>query len=112
LRGEIPLYTCLIGTTVQEVYATHPDLRAVCDRTLSEHVAQLTRDLVAAKKRYASKAAWDPESVGYFMQCVLQGAFIFAKAKQNPKIATASLGHLRNYLVTLLGHPRNRKRKE
>jgi hypothetical protein len=46
------------------------------------------------------------------MQCVLQGAFIFAKAKQNPKIATASLGHLRNYLVTLLGHPRNRKRKE
>jgi len=112
MRGEIPLYTCLIGTTVQEVYATHPDLRAVCDRMLSDHVAELTRDLVAAKKLYAPKAAWDPESVGYFIQCVLQGAFIFAKAKQNPKIATASLGHLRNYLVTLLGHPQNRKRKE
>src|SRR6516165_10517369 len=28
LRGEIPLYTCLIGTTVQEAYATHPNLRA------------------------------------------------------------------------------------
>jgi TetR/AcrR family transcriptional repressor of nem operon len=112
LRGEIPLYTCLIGTTVQEVYATHPDLRAVCDRMLSDHVAELTRDLVAAKTRYAPKAAWDPESVGYFIQCVLQGAFIFAKAKQNPKIATASLGHLRNYLVTLLGQPQHRKRKE
>jgi TetR/AcrR family transcriptional repressor of nem operon len=112
LRGEIPLYTCLIGTTVQEAYATHPNLRAMCDRMLSEHVAELTRDLVAAKARYAPGASWDPQSVGYFMQCVLQGAFIFAKAKQTPEIATASLGHLRNYLVTLLGHPQQQPSKE
>ena len=105
LRGEIPLYTCLIGTTVQEAYASHPNLRTACDRMLSEHVAELTRDLAAAKARYAPQASWDPESIGYFMQCVLQGAFIFAKAKQSAEIATASLGHLRNYLVTLLGHP-------
>jgi TetR/AcrR family transcriptional repressor of nem operon len=112
LRGEIPQYTCLIGTTVQEVYATHPDLRAACERMLSEHVAELTRDIKAAKQRYAPTARWRPEDVGYFMQCVLQGAFIFAKAKQNSEIAAASLGHLRDYLVTLLGQPRNHKRKE
>jgi TetR/AcrR family transcriptional repressor of nem operon len=105
LQGEIPLYTCLIGTTVQEAYASHPGLRIACDRIFSEHVAELTRDLAAAKARYAPHAFWDPESVGYFMQCVLQGAFIFAKAKQNADIAAASLGHLRNYLVSLLGHP-------
>jgi len=110
LRGEIPLYTCLIGTTVQEVYATHPELRAACDRMLSEHVAELTRDLAAAKRRYAPDAAWDPQSVGYFIQCVLQGAFIFAKAKQSAEIATASLGHLRTYLAGLLGQP-NHERK-
>jgi hypothetical protein len=51
------------------------------------------------------------------MQCVLQGGFIFAKAQQNPKVAAASLGHLRAYLVTLLGQPSttrpaNSKRKE
>ena len=112
LRGEISLYTCLIGTTVQEAYATHPNLRAACDRVLSEHIAELTRDLAAAKSCYALDAPWDPESVGYFMQCVLQGAFIFAKAKQGPEIAAASLGHLRNYLVTLLGHPENHESKE
>jgi TetR/AcrR family transcriptional regulator, transcriptional repressor for nem operon len=112
LRGEIPLYTCLIGTTVQEAYATHPDLRAACNRMLSEHVAELKRDLAAAKNRYAPDAPWDPESVGYFIQCVLQGAFIFAKAKQNAEIATASLGHLRDYLVSLLGHPGNHQHKE
>jgi TetR/AcrR family transcriptional repressor of nem operon len=105
LQGKIPFYTCLIGTTVQEAYASHPNLRVACERMLSEHVAELTRDLAAAKARYAPDASWDPESVGYFMQCVLQGAFIFAKAKQSAEIATASLGHLRNYLVSLLGHP-------
>jgi TetR/AcrR family transcriptional repressor of nem operon len=107
LQGEIPLYTCLIGTTVQEAYASHPNLRVACERMLSEHVAELTRDLAAAKARYAPEASWDAESVGYFMQCVLQGAFIFAKAKQSAEIATASLGHLRNYLVSLLGQPEN-----
>lgn len=112
LTGEIPLYTCLIGTTVQEAYASHPNLRLACDRLLSEHVAELTRDLAAAKARYAPRASWDPESVGYFMQCVLQGAFIFAKAKQSAEIATASLGHLRNYLVSLLGHSENHESKE
>ena len=112
LQGEIPQYTCLIGTTVQDVYATHPALRAACDRILSAHVAALTRDLAAAKNMYATTASWTPESVGYFMQCVLQGGFIFAKAQQSPAVAAASLGHLRNYLVTLLGRPPNPKRKE
>lgn len=105
LQGDIVQYTCLIGTTVQEVYATHPDLRAACERGLSEHVARLTRDLEAAKALYAPDAPWSPESVGCFMQVVLQGAFIFAKATQSPEIAAASVGHLRSYLVTLLGVP-------
>jgi TetR/AcrR family transcriptional repressor of nem operon len=111
LQGEIPLYTCLIGTTVQEAYATHPNLRLACDRMLSEHVAELTHDLAAAKSRYAPDASWDPQSVGYFIQCVLQGGFILAKAKQSPQIATASLGHLRNYLVSLFGHPEDHKQQ-
>jgi TetR/AcrR family transcriptional repressor of nem operon len=107
LRGEIPRYTCLAGTAVQEIYSTHPELRAACDRVLSAHVAELTADLRAAKERYAPAAPWSPESIGYFMQCVLQGAFILAKAKQNPEIAAASLGHLRDYLAALLGQPQH-----
>jgi TetR/AcrR family transcriptional regulator, transcriptional repressor for nem operon len=77
------------------------------ERKISEAKRRQTRDLVTAKARYAPQASWDPESVGYFMQCVLQGAFILAKTKQSAEIATASLGHLRNYLVGLLGHPDN-----
>jgi TetR/AcrR family transcriptional regulator, transcriptional repressor for nem operon len=112
LTGELADYTCLLGTLVQETYATHPDIRAACDRGLSSHIAALTPDIEAAKRLYAPKAKWSAESVGYFIQTVLQGSFIFAKAKQGPAIATASLGHLRNYLVNLFGRSKNHKRKE
>ncbi len=102
LAWDIPQFTCLLGTLVQEVYATHPEIRATCDRAMSEHVAMLERDLADAKRRYAPDDEWSAESVGYFMQAVLQGAFIFAKAKNDPRIARDNLAHLRRYLETLL----------
>ncbi|MGZ3409063.1 MAG: TetR/AcrR family transcriptional regulator [Xanthobacteraceae bacterium] len=106
LVGEIAQYTCLMGTTVQEVYATHPELRTAANQGMSEHVDMLTRDIEAAKKLYAPDATWTAESVGYFMQSVLQGAFIFAKAKQSPGVALESLKHLRRYLEMLLNAPK------
>jgi TetR/AcrR family transcriptional repressor of nem operon len=105
LQGELYQYTCLLGTTVQETYATHPELRAAADRGMSEHIDMLTQDIEAAKKLYAPDATWSAQSVGYFMQSVLQGAFIFAKAKQGPAVAFESLAHLRRYLEMLLGAP-------
>jgi TetR/AcrR family transcriptional regulator, transcriptional repressor for nem operon len=112
LQGALPDYTCLLGTLVQETYATHPDIRAACDRGMSTHIAALTRDIEAAKQRYVPNATWSAESVGYFIQSVLQGAFIFAKAKQTPDVAHESLAHLRRYLEALFTQPRNTKRKE
>ena len=97
---------------MQEVYATHPDIRAACDQEMSAHVADLVRDIEAAKQKYVPAAPWNAESVGYFMQAVLQGAFIFAKAKQGPEVAVECLAHLRRYLETLLGNPRSEIRKE
>jgi TetR/AcrR family transcriptional repressor of nem operon len=101
LEWEIGQFTCLLGTTVQEVYATHPEIRAACDKGMSEHVDELVRDIEAAKQVYAPDAPWTPQSVGYFMQAVLQGSFIFAKAKQNSEVAAANLAHLRRYLEML-----------
>jgi TetR/AcrR family transcriptional repressor of nem operon len=112
LQGDIAQYTCLMGTSVQEVYATHPDIRAACDQGMSAHVTELVRDIEAAKQRYAPDAPWSAESVGYFMQSVLQGSFIFAKAKQGPEVALECLAHLRSYLETLFNQPRNTNPKE
>lgn len=102
LDGDIVDYTCLMGTTVQEAYGTHPELRAACDAGMSAHIAVLVRDIEAAKQRYAPDAAWSAESVGYFIQSVLQGSFIYAKVKLDPAVAKANLAHLRQYLEDLL----------
>jgi TetR/AcrR family transcriptional repressor of nem operon len=111
LTGELPDYTCLLGTLVQETYATHPDIREACDRGMSSHISALTRDVESAKQRYAPTASWQAESVGYFIQAVLQGSFIFAKAKQNPEVMRQNLEHLRNYLGFLFGRRRHAPRK-
>lgn len=46
-------------------------------------------------------AAWTPESVGFFIQAVLQGSFILAKAKNGADVARDNLAHLRRFLETL-----------
>jgi TetR/AcrR family transcriptional repressor of nem operon len=112
LTGELPDYTCLLGTLVQETYATHPEIRAACDRGMSRHIAELTRDIAAAKELYAPRARWSAESVGYFIQAALQGSFIFAKAKQSPEVVRDNLAHLRRYLGALFDQPNKTARKE
>jgi TetR/AcrR family transcriptional repressor of nem operon len=112
LNGELPDYTCLLGTLVQETYATHPEIRAACERGLSSHIAELTRDIEAAKKLYAPKAKWSPASVGYFIQTVLQGSFIFAKAQQSPAVVRDNLNHLRRFLGGLFNLSESRQKKE
>lgn len=101
LTGELPEYTCLLGTLVQETYATHPEIRTACEQGLAAHIAELTHDIEAAKRRYAPTARWSAEGVGAFIQAVLQGSFIFAKANQSPEVVREDLKHLRRYLRTL-----------
>lgn len=100
LQGEVPDFTCLLGTMVQEAYDTHPAIRAACDTHISAHAAAVARDIAEAKKRYAPKAPWTPESLALFAQAVLQGAFVLAKAKGGPEIAAECVSHLRRYLET------------
>jgi TetR/AcrR family transcriptional repressor of nem operon len=112
LSGELSDYTCLLGTLVQETYDTHPDIRHACDRALSVHVDELARDVALARERYCPDAEWTAESVGTFMQSVLQGAFIFAKSTQSATVVRDCLAHLRCYLEMLFNKPANRERKE
>ncbi|HEY0844665.1 MAG TPA: TetR/AcrR family transcriptional regulator [Noviherbaspirillum sp.] len=112
LQGDIAQYTCLIGTSVQEAYATHPAIRAACEQGLSAHVAELEQDIEAARSRYAPEATWTAQSVAYFMQAVLQGVFVLTKARQSPEVAIDSLAHLRRYLETLFPLPTDEPHRE
>ncbi|HEV7671822.1 MAG TPA: helix-turn-helix domain-containing protein [Thermoanaerobaculia bacterium] len=98
LQGSLPDFTCLLGTMLQETFDTHPALRAACDTHISAHAAAVAKDIAAAKRRYAPAAPWSAESLALYIQAVIQGAFILAKAKQGPKVAAECLRHLRRYL--------------
>lgn len=102
LDRPVPEYTCLLGTLVQETYLTHPAVRVACDEGMSRHIDHLVEDLEAARRRHVPHADWTAESVGYFMQAVLQGSFIFSKAKLDAQVVRANLQHLRRYLESLL----------
>ena len=106
LQGSLPDFTCLLGTMVQEVYDTNPAIRVACERGISSHAADVAKDIAAAKRLYAPKARWTPESLSLHIQAVLQGAFILAKATQGLAAANECLVHLRRYLVLLFGQPK------
>ncbi len=109
LKGRVPEFTCLVGTMVQEAYASNPDIRAACARSICEHAETLEADIAAAMKKYRIDAEWTPASLALHTQAVLQGAFILAKAKGGPQVAADSVDHLRRY-VELLFNRRNREK--
>lgn len=102
-------FTCLLGTMVQETYATHPALCDACARHIGAHAAELARDIAEAKARYAPGAPWSAESLGLHIQAVLQGAFILAKADGGAEVAADSLDHLARYLRLLFPQPNARE---
>lgn len=102
LTGDLPEFTCLLGTLVQEAYETRPAIREACDKYISAHAALVEQDIAAAKRIYAPKAKWSPASLALFTQAALQGAFILAKAKHGPQIAAECIDHLQRYIETQL----------
>jgi TetR/AcrR family transcriptional regulator, transcriptional repressor for nem operon len=108
LQGDLPQFTCLLGTMVQEAYETHPRIREACEKHIGEHAGMVEADISEAMRKYGIDAEWSAGSVALYTQAVIQGAFILAKAKHGPEVAAACLDHLRRYLEMLF---RSTKRK-
>ena len=100
VRGEIPDFTCLAGTMVQEAYGASEEIRGACWRSISEHAQTLEADIDAAIKKY-KVAGVTPKSLALYTQATIQGAFILAKAKDDPGVAIDMIGHLRRYVELL-----------
>jgi len=103
LKGELPEFTCLVGTMVQEVYETHPQLREACEGSIWGHAATLEPDIAAAIKKYGVRGEWTARSLALHTQAVIQGSFILAKAAGEAEVAAESIDHLRRYLEGLFG---------
>jgi len=100
VAGPIESFTCLVGTMVQESFATHPAVRDACAASMFGHAATLETDLAEA----LAAAGSDVEAAGLaaHIQGVLQGSFILSKAADDPQVARDSIAHLRRYVAGLI----------
>jgi len=109
LQGDVPDFTCVVGTMVQEVYGTNPAIRDACDASISRHAEKVEADIAEAMKERGIRTNWTAKSLALHTQAVLQGAFILAKAKGGADIAASSVDHLRRYIELLFQAPKGRK---
>ncbi|MCP5366796.1 MAG: TetR/AcrR family transcriptional regulator [Hyphomicrobiales bacterium] len=105
IAGAVPEFTCLVGTMVQEVYDSSPAIREACERSIAGHAVTLVDDLTAAAEARGIDIPGGAGSLALYTQAVIQGAFVLAKAGNDPRIATGSIDHLYHYLVLLFGAP-------
>jgi TetR/AcrR family transcriptional repressor of nem operon len=111
LEGDVPDFTCLVGTMVQEIYESHPAIRDACDASISTHAEKIEADIAEAMKERGIRTNWTAKSLALHTQAVLQGAFILAKAKGGAEIAVSSVDHLRRYIELLFQAPTQKARK-
>ena len=109
LQGELPEFTCLVGTMTQEVYGTHPAIREACNASINGHAGTLVPDIEAAMEKYGVRGEWTAASLALFMQAALQGAFILAKARNGVSPAMDTMDHLRRYIQLLFHQPQTAK---
>lgn len=101
VQGAAAEYTCLVGTMVQESYATHPDVRAACEASIYGHSATLETDFEALIAERGTTSGVTARGLAVHTQTVLQGAFVLAKASEDSGVVLDAIAHLRRYLQCL-----------
>jgi TetR/AcrR family transcriptional repressor of nem operon len=109
LRAPMALTTCPVGTMIQEVYETHPDILRACEECISSQIASVESDIADTIKLYGVRSQWTAKSLALHTHAVLQGIYILAKAKGNVAVAEESIDHLRRYAELLFRHPKTKR---
>jgi TetR/AcrR family transcriptional regulator, transcriptional repressor for nem operon len=101
--GEsIVQFSCLVGTMVQDVYETSPAIRDACAQSIFGHASTLDADIAEAMEQHGVTGI-AAASLARHTQTVIQGAFILAKAGNDPAFARESLDHLDRYIRLVFG---------
>ena len=97
--------TCLVGTMVEEVYVTSTVIRDACAASIFGHAATLEGDIELAMRARGVTGGFTAASLARHTQTVIQGAFVLAKAGNDPALAREGLDHLARYIRLLFGCP-------
>lgn len=102
LGQPLPEFSCVAGTTVQEVYESSPAIRTAAEHSIRsgfDHVLPHLKAALAAHPVPGMTA----ESLAQQFQVVTQGGIILAKALNDAAPARAAFDHLERYLRLLFG---------
>jgi TetR/AcrR family transcriptional regulator, transcriptional repressor for nem operon len=102
LGQPLPEFSCVAGTTVQEVYESSPAIRTAAEHSIRsgfDHVLPHLKAALAAHPVPGMTA----ESLAQQFQVVTQGGIILAKALNDAAPARAAVDHLERYLRLLFG---------
>lgn len=105
IEGPADGFTCFVGTMVQETFASSNALRAASEASITAYCEALSVDIQAAIDRYGIGDGVTAISLAWYVQAVLQGAFVVAKASGDPELARSSVAHLKHYVAMLFGKP-------
>lgn len=102
LDQPLPDFTCVAGTTVQEVWATVPTMREAAAASLASGADHVRRHLAEALARHPVEGV-TAEGLAWQVQIAVQGGIILAKAAGDAVPAREALDHLERYLRLLFG---------
>lgn len=96
--------SCLAGTTLQEVSATNPALRAAAHECLlaGQQYFQSLLDAACEDRQLQL----DTASLAEHWMSTVQGSLLLAKGARDPMVIQRNLTHFRSYLAALLNQPR------
>lgn len=101
-RGSAAEYSCLAGTAVQEMHAASPAIRAAARQSIESGAAHVEQHLAAALAAHPVQGV-TAAGLAAFLQVVIQGGIVVAKAKGDPSALVEAIGHAERYLRGLFG---------
>ncbi|WP_126976166.1 TetR/AcrR family transcriptional regulator [Frigidibacter oleivorans] len=103
-QGEIADFSCVAGTTVQEIHASSPLIRSAAEDAVRAGAAHVEHnlELALAAQPVAGVTAG---SLALYVQTILQGSIVVAKALADDRPVTDAIEHLQRYLRQLFDRP-------
>jgi TetR/AcrR family transcriptional repressor of nem operon len=99
-RPEEPC-VCMVGMMSQELAATNPEMRAICERHLTDWANRVARMLTEAKKLHPVRVDFDPEQVAWFLNSLWQGSMLIGKTRASPEMTISNIRLARQYIDSL-----------
>jgi TetR/AcrR family transcriptional repressor of nem operon len=104
LRQPIPEFSCVAGTTVQEVFETSEPMRDAAARSITSGFEHVRPHLAEALRAHPVPGVTE-DSLALTVQVAVQGGIILAKALNDPAPARQAFDHLERYLRLLFNRP-------